>query len=190
MIAALIPKTAVGNTAPIIFPDEQRRSTEKVASDSVLLTANLNSLALDYVARIKVQSTHLNWYMVEQLPIIPSTAYERSIGKRKIGQLVREEVLHLTYTALDMRPFAEDLGYDGDPFPWNEQDRRHRRARLDAIFFCLYGIDESDATYILDTFPIMREQDESAFGRYRTKEMIVAYMRAFAVGDTETHVVL
>jgi hypothetical protein len=87
-----------------------------------------------------------------------------------------------------MRPFTEDMGYDGEPFRWDEEDRRHRRARLDAIYFRLYGIGEDDADYILDTFPIVREQDERTFGRYRTKEMILAYMRAFAAGDTETRV--
>jgi hypothetical protein len=101
---------------------------------------------------------------------------------------VREEVLRLTYTAHDMRPFAEDLGCDDEPFPWDEEDRRHRRARLDAIYFRLYGIGEDDAAYILETFPIVREQDERAFDRYRTRDMILAYMRAFAAGDTETRV--
>ena len=188
VIAALIPRTAVGNTAPVIFPDGPAQRAEKLGSTFVLLTANLNSFALDYVARTKAQSTHLNWYIVEQLPLVPLAGYRRSIGIRNIGEMLQEEVLRLTYTAYDMRPFAEDLGYDGEPFRWDEEDRRHRRARLDAIYFRLYGIGEDDAAYILDTFPIVREQDERAFGRYRTKEMILAYMRAFAAGDTETRV--
>ena len=36
--------------------------------------------------------------------------------------------------------------------------------------------------------PIVREQDEKAFKKYRTKEMILAYMRAFAAGGTESRV--
>ena len=28
-----------------------------------------------------------------------------------------------------MAPFARDLGYEGPPFVWNEEERRHRRAR-------------------------------------------------------------
>ena len=34
--------------------------------------------------------------------------------------------------------------------------------------------------------PIVRREDEAAFGKYRTKEMILAYMNALAAGDTET----
>jgi len=59
------------------------------------------------------------------------------------------------------------------PFEWNEDERRARLAALDALFFYLYGLDANDATYILDTFPIVREQDTKSFGRYRTQEDIL-----------------
>ena len=41
---------------------------------------------------------------------------------------------------------------------------------------------------MLDTFPIVRKQDKAAFGRYRTRALILAYMNALAAGDTETMV--
>ena len=41
---------------------------------------------------------------------------------------------------------------------------------------------------MLDTFPIVRREDKAACGKYRTKEMILAYMNALAAGDTETNV--
>ena len=39
---------------------------------------------------------------------------------------------------------------------------------------------------VLATFPIVRREDEAAFGLYRTKEMILDYMNALKDGDTET----
>jgi hypothetical protein len=80
------------------------------------------------------------------------------------------------------------MGHDGAPFAWDEDDRRHRRARLDALFFKLYGIGPEDAAYMLDTFPIVREQDEAAFGRFLTKDLILAYGRALDAGDLESRV--
>ena len=65
-----------------------------------------------------------------------------------------------------MAPFARDLGYDGPPFLWNQEERRHLRARLDALYFHLYGLSREDAGYVLNTFPIVRREDEAAFGRY------------------------
>ena len=60
---------------------------------------------------------------------------------------------------------------------------RHLRARLDALYFHLYGLDRADAGYVLDTFPIVRREDEAQFdGRYRTKELIIAYMNALMAG--------
>ena len=99
---------------------------------------------------------------------------------------MRGEVLRLSYTALDLAPFARDIGYDGPPFKWDEDDRRHRMARLDALFFNLYGISREDAAYILDTFSIVREQHEKAHGRFLTKDLILAYMNAVAAGDLQT----
>ena len=87
-----------------------------------------------------------------------------------------------------MAPFAHDLGYDGPPFPWDEEERRHLRARLDALYFHLYGLSREDASYVLDTFPIVRREDKRAFGSYRTRDMILAYMNALTAGDTETRV--
>jgi len=87
-----------------------------------------------------------------------------------------------------MAPFARDLGYDGPPFIWNEEERRHLRARLDALYFHLYGLSRKDAAYILDTFPIVRRHDKAAFGTYRMKDMVLAYYNALAAGDTDTDV--
>ena len=62
------------------------------------------------------------------------------------------------------------------------------RELLDALYFQLYGLSRDDAKYVLDTFPIVRREDEAAFGTYRTRDMTLAYMNALAAGDTETKV--
>lgn len=90
------------------------------------------------------------------------------------------------YTAHDMAPLARDLRYDGPPFVWNAEERRHLRARLDALYFHIYGLSREDAGDILDTFPIVRRDDEATFDRYRTRDLILAYMNALTAGDTET----
>ena len=187
MIAAVIPRSACGNTLPLLMPG----STVEAAAyreDAWLLAACLNSFALDFVARQKVQGQHLNWFVVEQLPVLTPADYDRPFGATTARALVRDHVLRLTYTAHDLAPFARDLGYDGPPFPWHDDDRRHLRARLDALYFHLYGLSRDDAGYVLDTFPIVRREDEKAFGHYRTRALILAYMNALAAGDTETRV--
>ena len=144
----------------------------------------------DFIARQKVQGQNLNWFVVEQLPVIAPGGYDRQFGATTARELVRDHVLRLTYTAHDMKPFARDLGHDGPPFIWDDEERRHLRARLDALYFHLYGIGRDDADYILSTFPIVRRQDETRFGSYRTRDLALAYMNALAAGDTNTTVAL
>jgi hypothetical protein len=182
MIASIIPQVGCGHTLPILVP----YSGQLDALGAACLTANLNSFGLDYVSRQKVQGTHLTWYTVEQLPVIAPADYDRSFGATTARDLVRDHVLRLTYTAHDMAPFARDFGYDGEPFIWDEEERRHLRARLDALYFHLYGLNRNDAEYVLSTFPIVCRDDEKQFGRYRTCDLILAYMNALSAGDTET----
>ena len=155
-----------------------------------LLSANFNSFALDFVARQKLQGQNLNLFILEQLPVIPPDAYGRKFGDATAREVVLDHVLRLTYTANDMVPFARNLGYDGPPFIWNENERSHLRARLDALFFHLYGLSRDDADYILSTFPIVQREDEVQFGAYRTRALVLAYMNALAAGDTESVIVL
>ncbi len=187
MIASIVPRSGAGNSFPLFLGNEGISNSE-YAAVACLVLANLNSFALDFVLRQKVQGQNLNLFMIEQLPMIRPEQFEAKLGKRKIADFVRGEVLRLSYTARDIQPFAKDLGYDGAPFRWDEEDRRHRIARLDALFFHLYGLGRDDASYVLDTFPIVREQDEKAFSRYLTKDRILAYMNAIAAGDLATTV--
>ena len=182
MIAAVVPKVGCGHKLPILLPTNEQTDVVNAA----YLLANLNSFGFDYVARQKVQGTSVTWYIVEQLPMIARENYNQRFGEMTAVELVRDHVLRLTFTSDDMFPFARDLGYTGLPFVWDAEERRHLRARLDALYFHLYGLSKEDTGYILDTFPIVRRQDEKVFGKYRTKELILAYMNALAAGDTET----
>ena len=182
-IAAIVPSTAAGNKLPFLFPDS---SLGEYSSVAPCLIANVNSMAFDFVARQKVQSTSMNWFIVEQLPLIAPQKYDSPLGATTIANFIRDQVLRLSYTAHDLAQFARDLGYDGAPFAWDAEDRRHRIARLDALYFLLYGLDRTDASYVMDTFPIVRDQDERAYGRYRTKELVLGYMNAISAGDTDT----
>jgi hypothetical protein len=206
---------ACGNTLPLLVSEKDARASYMKCAP--LLLANMSSYALDFVVRQKAQSTHLNWYIVEQLPVIAPERFELPMGSltedsakfagtstssvrtgesaartgrsETIADFIRTEVLALTYTAHDMAPFARDMGYvdaAGDvrpPFVWDVEDRAHRMARLDAIFMRLYGLSEDDASYVLSTFPIVKKQDEAAFGRFRTCDLILGYLRLLAAGE-------
>ena len=194
MIAALIPCVGAGNSLPLLM-----RSDNATAKDMAMMAANLNALVLDYVVRQKVQGQNLNLFIVEQLPVIPTDRYVAvCFGPKTAGEIVQEAVLELTYTAHDMAPFARAMGYVNEestvkpPYTWNAERRLFLRAKLDAVFFHLYGVtDRDDVRYIYSTFPIVERDELTLYeGSYRSKDLCLAWMNALSAGDPDADIVL
>ncbi|HXE71787.1 MAG TPA: DNA methyltransferase, partial [Candidatus Nitrosotenuis sp.] len=173
VIASLLPRVGVGHTVPLML------TLEKPAAVACLY-ASLCSFIFDYLARQKVGGTHLTYNYLKQLPVLPPSTYQApcpwSPGQT-LADWILPRVLELTYTAWDLEPFARDCGYTGPPFPWDEERRFRLRCELDAAYFHLYGLEEEEVAYVMDTFPIVRRRDEAAHGSFRTKETILHIYR-------------
>jgi len=157
-ICALLPKAGVGNTAALLLGSHTARRT-------ACLLGSLNSVGFDYTARCKVGGMHMDYYIIKQLPVLPPAAY-RSAEL----EFIVPRVLELSYTAVDLQPYAQDvlnevgyaqwqrwfphnpLGADGSPHPfrWDEERRARLRAELDAYYARLYGLNHKQLRYILD----------------------------------------
>jgi len=171
IIATSTPVAALGNSAAQWLTDPTHPS-QSVAC----LMANLNCFALDFAARQKVGGSNINFFIIRQFPVQPPIIYDTSCYWSAHVNLIDwlvPRILELTYTAWDLQPFGQDLGYDGPPFRWDEERRFLLRCELDAAFFHLYGIDRDDADYIMDAFPIVKRKDEQAHGEYRTRRVIL-----------------
>ena len=184
VIATVVPRTAFGNSIPLLLAD-----SSFTAMDACCLAANLSVAPLQYVSQTKVHGPNINWYILEQLPVIALADYDRKFGETTARELVCDHVLRLTYTAHDLAPFARDLGYEGEPYTWDPAERRQLRARLDALYFHLYGLDEDDTAYILDQFPVLEKNERKAHDdRYLTKELVLGHYAALATGDTTSEI--
>jgi len=198
VIAAIAPPVGFSNKAPLILA----RDGVLAGRDQALLAGNLNAVIFDFVARSKVQSTSINWYIVEQLPVIPPSGYDRLFGAKSAAEIVREAVLELSYTAHDLAPFARDMGYvDAEgavlaPFVWDEERRLRLRARLDALYFILYGVFDpadpaqgrDDIRYIYSTFPIVEREEIARWGSYRSRDLCLAWVNALAAGQPDAEI--
>ena len=189
MIAAAVPFAGLGNKLPAIFPEVPY----ELSCQYSFLLANLGATVLDYVVRQKVHSTSLNWFIMEQLPVVPPDRYEEvCFGPKTAAEIVREVVLELTYTAHDMMPFALDMGHVDEagevlpPFRWDEDRRVRLRAKLDALYFHLYGVtNRDDIRYIYSTFTIVERQEIQAHGNYRSRDLCLAWTNALAAGHPD-----
>lgn len=85
-----------------------------------------------------------------------------------------------------MKPFADDLGYQGHgPLAWDEDRRAQLRAELDAKIAKLYGLTRDQLRHILDpadihgpdypseTFRVLKKNEEARFGEYRTRRLVL-----------------
>lgn len=192
MIASAVPVVGLGNKIPSV----EWTSTVSKSNRVIVLLANFNAIIFDFVVRQKVHSTSLNWYIVEQFPVVPHAHYrEMAFGLKTAEEVVREAVLELTYTAHDMESFALDMGHVDDngkvlpPFRWDEERRLNLRAKLDAVYFHLYGITErDDIRYIFSTFPIIERNEYKTWGRYRSCELCLAWVNALSAGDSDAKI--
>ena len=92
VIVTLAPRAGFGNSAPIFMPSRHLEGTtlQEDIDDSYLLAANLNTIALDFVARQKIQGQNLNLFLLEQLPIVAPKDYGRPFGTVTAKELVRD----------------------------------------------------------------------------------------------------
>ncbi|MDE5442897.1 restriction endonuclease [Bradyrhizobium sp. CSA207] len=199
-IATLIPRVAAGHTLPVIFPAPDGGSecpSPPYSEFAVLVLANLNCVVLDYLSRQKVHGNHLAWYLIEQLPLLSKRDYRRKFGSKSAEEIVREVVLELTYTSNDMAPFARDMNYldaDGDvksPFLWDERRRLSLRAKLDALYFHLYGIvDREQIRYIYSTFPVVERDEQEQWGKYASRDLCLSWMNALGADMPDENIEL
>ncbi|HEY3788086.1 MAG TPA: N-6 DNA methylase, partial [Urbifossiella sp.] len=196
-IMSILPLAAIGHSFPLVFCELPAQSFRLV------FAAAFNSFICDYIVRQKLGGTNMTYHVIRQIAFITSISIQKSSISNNGHSLAcwfLERTLEFVFTANDMIPLARDCGYEGPPFVWDDERRFEIRAELDAAFFHLYlpCLDDGswkpaenetpeqlaelkkhfptprDAVgYIMDQFPIVRQKDEKAHGRYRTKERIL-----------------
>lgn len=163
-ISTLLPRVATGNKIPIALPS--------VSLDQVSwLQAALASFALDFVARQKMGSTTMNYFIFMQLAVAEPGAHVAGLS------FDRPQASWVAVRAERLNSWIPD-----------SSERSQARAELDAFMFHLYGVSREDVDYIMETFPIVKRKDIAAHGEYSTKRLILeaydAMAEAIATGQT------
>ena len=132
VVGGVFPFSAVGNNLPVWTTDSE---------DAVLLSALMSSFVFDFAARFKVGGTHLNFFIAEQIPVLPPDVLNRPVPwvtGRSVRTWLLPRTLELTYSDWALQPFAADCGWDCSAFYWVDNRRFLLRCELDAAFFHLY----------------------------------------------------
>ncbi len=178
MIAAFAPAAGFTNHFVLV------RSNLGPIRQTCLLS-NLNSVSYDYVVRQKIGGVTLNFFIVEQVPMLSPDTYDKPCPwdrQTTLETWISERVLKLTCTAEDMLPLADACGFTSGSFQreyggrlnkWDEEERAVLTAELDAAYFHLYGINRDDAEYILSTFKGIHDRRATLPGQVSTAEFIL-----------------
>ena len=172
-----MPLAAVNHKTPLWFVLPSYSPAHSAA-----LLANFSALVLDYIARQKVGGASMSYFLLKQLPFIPPDRYTA-----EDLEFISQRVLQLTYTAHDVTAWGSDLGYGGQPFDFDIENRAQIRAELDAYFARLYGLDRNELRYILDPADVMgpdyptetfrvlkqREMNTKGVNEYRTRRLVL-----------------
>lgn len=197
LLVSVLPKAGVGNAYPLFFLSGINWALV------LSFQAIANSFVVDHVARQKVGGTHINYFYLKQFPFLPPcnlATSPRFDESTTLTDWMSRRVLELSCTTFDLAPLAEECRFDGAPFSWSEDRRFESRCELDAAMFHLYLPAENSGdwrpadteakqhlndlkrhfptprdavAFVLDQFPITRQNDEKAYGRYRTKDRIL-----------------
>lgn len=172
-ISAVTPIVGIGHSMPLWFLNTKQ-------SLAAAFLANMTALPFDFIVRQKLGGTNMTFGYYKQFPVLPPEVYTDA----DLAVIV-PRVLELTYTARDMQPWAQDLGYQGEPFPFNPERRAQLRAELDAWYARAYGLTRDQLRYILDptdiegpdypseTFRVLQKNEMKAFGEYRTQRLVL-----------------
>ena len=162
LISCIVPQCACGHTLSLI----ENLSTR----EALIFLANINSFCMDFIVRQKLSGTSLTHWIFEQLPLIPKNSY-----LKKIEYEIIKYSFYLSYTTKDLNAFSQVLDEFelSKPNIWNIEKRLVYKSILDAIYFHLYSIEETDVEFIMDNFPLIKSSDMHKYGTYKTKDMIL-----------------
>jgi len=89
-------------------------------------------------------------------------------------------VLELSYTSVELGPFASDVRNQSPPFRWLPERRALLQAEIDAATFHLYRLTRVQAEWLLDSFVVLRKYEESDHGEFLSKRVILEIYDALA----------
>ncbi|MFB6272802.1 MAG: hypothetical protein ABEL51_07925, partial [Salinibacter sp.] len=113
----ILEAVAAGDSVFFMIPD----STAQLGA---ALTAACNSIVFDFFLRQKLGGTNMNFFYIEQLPVLPP----KSLSSHDLATIV-SRTLELIYTAWDIKPFADDVWADAltpGPSPAGRGEREAR----------------------------------------------------------------
>ena len=172
-VGTIAPFMPFGNTAPLLTFENE--NPEK----ATIFTAFFNSFVFDFALRQSIGGTHLNKYILKQLPMPTPEDVEEFIVQTNdtnetLNDFLKNRGQKLIWTSHSLDSLGDGLDPASEPYSWDESERRTLRAEIDGAIAQVYDIPRDDFAYILDQFEILKDRENKEYGEYRTKKDCLA----------------
>ena len=167
LIATVLPQYGVGNSLSLLL------CSDDIPTDMIaLLIGNFSSLVLDFIARLKIGGANLNYFLIQQLPVVPPESYTRQD---------KEYLLPRICCLFNLTQFTK---YSSPPHSF--RNRELIGAEIDAYFARMYGLNIDDIRYIVDptlvhevnypseSFRALKSRELNDYGEYRTMRLTLS----------------
>jgi hypothetical protein len=180
-MGTICPYYPFGNTAPILTfsgDDLERRA--------LLFTSLYTSFVFDYALRQSMGGTHVNLYILKQLPMpdpeeLDEYHVHKENGVRSASSFLEKRALRLVWTSHSLDPLGSAISYQDSPTIWKGEERRTMRAEIDAVIAHIYGLSREEFEHILSSFSILADKERDEYGEYRRKEECLEMFDKFTV---------
>ncbi len=139
-ISSLLPDLPCGNKVPVFGLDDGW-------FNSIVLCGVLNSFCIDYVLRTRIGSTSLNYYILEDLPLLIKTKIPGvlSVITSSLG------CAHIAFSKewLSIAKYVKTQRSWQGIWSVTDHERLRKRVILDAVIAELYRLETSDLEWIL-----------------------------------------
>ena len=183
-IGSVIPPFPCGNTLPTL-------TLEKASIEALLIFAGcVSSLTSDYSARIRLNGTHMNYFVLQDCPI-PRIPKESPCHRRLSLNTATLTFIHRCFAAEWLRLLQLYPHLAGNQWKhwWavTEADRLRLRVEIDALCADLYGLTPDDFDWIVRDDPTdpkgFYRVDRNLPFRERLTGLAAAAFRALKAGQ-------
>jgi len=110
----------------------------------------------------------MKYFVVEQIPALTSELLRMNCQflACQPREWLADRALELCYTNHELKSFAADLGRDHPPFRWQPDRRVLLQAEIDAAVIHLYGLNRTQAEWLLDSFTVLQKYEERDHGEF------------------------
>jgi hypothetical protein len=139
MIASVVGDVPCGNSAPVLD-----------VSDPSLLLCILNSFAYDFVARARCGGLHLNYFVIEETPLVKRPAVAKHLLRSALALTMPSACFAPEwYRHLLKGLFLKEA--DGWKYQWavTPHERLRQKCIIDAIVAFVFGLNIDDLSWIL-----------------------------------------